>query len=69
MSTKKDVKKKEFTSPVSSKTLIANGIAAVALLIQNKYGFVISPEDQAAIIVAGNVLLRFITKHPIKWKS
>ncbi|HDH01101.1 MAG TPA: hypothetical protein ENG80_04765, partial [Nitrospirae bacterium] len=48
-----------------SKTLLFNVIAFAAILLQTKYGFVIGAEEQAAIIVALNVILRFITRKKI----
>jgi uncharacterized membrane protein len=44
-----------------SKTLWINGIAMLALLIQNITGFVIDLETQAAMIVVINLILRVIT--------
>lgn len=44
-----------------SKTLWANIIALVALLLQSRYGFIISIEEQAAAIVIVNVILRAVT--------
>ena len=49
----------------SSRTLWVNGIAALALLAQTKYGFVIDAEAQAAILIVLNIILRAITKAPI----
>ena len=40
-------------------------IAALALLAQTKYGFVIDAEAQAAILIVLNIILRAITKAPI----
>jgi len=37
-------------------------IAVAALIAQAKYGFIISPEEQAGVIVVINLLLRVITK-------
>ena len=50
-----------------SKTFYANIIAAVALLLNNKYGIKISPELQVAILAVVNLILRAITKQPIVW--
>jgi hypothetical protein len=44
-----------------SKTLWVNIIAFAVLLIQVNTGFVISPEEQAAIIVLVNLILRAVT--------
>jgi len=45
-----------------SKTLWVNAIAFTAMLVQSYYGFVIAAEEQAAIIVVVNLILRAITK-------
>jgi len=45
-----------------SKTFWINAIAVAALIAQAKYGFIISPEEQAGVIVVINLLLRVITK-------
>jgi len=56
------VSKKWYTS----KTLWANTIAAVAGLIQHfGSGWVIPPEEQAALLVIINLVLRIVTKQPL----
>ena len=45
-----------------SKTLWANVLAMIAILVQSRYGFVISIEEQGAIIVIMNIILRIFTK-------
>lgn len=50
-----------------SKTLWANVIALVAMLAQANYGFIIAPEEQAAIIVVANLVLRVVTKEQIEF--
>lgn len=45
-----------------SRTLWVNVLAAVALFLQNQYGFVMPPELQAGFLMALNVVLRVITK-------
>jgi len=45
-----------------SKTLWVNVIALVAMIIQANYGFIIAPEEQAAVIVVVNLVMRAITK-------
>jgi hypothetical protein len=45
-----------------SKTLWLNVIALVAMLVQSNYGFVIAAEEQAAIIVVANLIMRAVTK-------
>ena len=44
-----------------SKTLWVNIIALAALLIQSQYGFIVSVEEQAAIIIVANLILRVAT--------
>ena len=51
-----------------SKTFWANIIAVVALIFQTQFGFVISPEEQVAILGVINLILRAVTKEPITWK-
>ena len=50
-----------------SKTFWINAIALIALLVQNSYGFVISPEEQGAIIVVINLILRAVTKEGLEY--
>jgi uncharacterized membrane protein len=45
-----------------SKTLWVNVIAMVVLIAQSQTGFAIAIEEQAAIIVVLNLILRAITK-------
>jgi len=45
-----------------SKTLWVNVIAMVALIAQSQTGFAFAVEEQAAIIVVLNLILRAITK-------
>jgi len=52
-----------------SKTLWVNFIALLALLIQAMSGFVVAPEEQAAIIVVINLILRAITKQGLSVRS
>ena len=49
-----------------SKTFWVNLVALVALLIQSQTGFVITPEEQTAIVVVINMILRAVTKEPIR---
>jgi amino acid transporter len=44
-----------------SKTMWVNIIAGLALLIQLYSGFIIGPEEQTAIIIVINLILRAIT--------
>lgn len=46
----------------TSKTIWVNGLAFVALVVQNSVGFVIAPEEQAGAIVLINLILRAVTK-------
>ncbi len=39
-----------------------NALAAVAVFVQNQYGYVIDPQVQAYILVLVNVILRSVTK-------
>lgn len=50
-----------------SKTLWVNLIAAAALLVQTKTGFVVGPELQALGLTIINAFLRSITDKPIEW--
>lgn len=44
-----------------SKVLWVNVIAVVAMLVQAKYGFIIEPVDQVAILGVINLILRATT--------
>ena len=48
-----------------SKTLWVNSIAAVALLVQSKTGFIVDAEVQGALLIVVNVILRLITKEEV----
>lgn len=50
-----------------SKTLWFNAVAGLALLLQNRYGFLIAPEAQSGILALINIILRVITKAPLDW--
>jgi len=50
-----------------SKTLWMNLVALAAMIIQSQYGFVIAAEEQAAIIVVANIILRGITNEQLEW--
>lgn len=45
-----------------SRTLWVNFLAAVALFLQSQYGYVLSPDLQAYVLIAVNALLRIVTK-------
>ena len=49
-----------------SKTLWINAIALAALLAQTNTGFIISVEEQGAIIIIINLILRAITKEELE---
>lgn len=49
----------------ASKTFWVNIIAAIALLTQIRYGFIVDSDTQALILTFVNLLLRKITKEPI----
>jgi hypothetical protein len=51
-----------------SKTFWANIVAAGAVLVQMRYGFVIGLEYQAIVLSGVNMVLRAITHEPVSWK-
>lgn len=53
----------------ASKTLWVNLVAIIALIAQSQFGYVISPEIQATILGAVNLLLRAITGAPLAWSN
>jgi len=52
-----------------SKTVWINIIALAALIAQTQTGFIISPEEQVAMIVVINLILRFITNTGLETKK
>ncbi len=52
-----------------SKTLWVNAIALVAMLIQSFTGFVISANDQIAILAVINIILRAVTGEDVYFGS
>lgn len=50
-----------------SKTIWANAVVGIALILQSQYGFIIGPELQALALVAINMGLRKITDEAIVW--
>lgn len=50
-----------------SKTFWVNVVAGGCMLAQMRWGFVVSPETQAVVLSAVNVVLRKITKDPVVW--
>jgi hypothetical protein len=53
-------------SPLKSKTLWVNALALLGFLVQAKTGYVIAPEQQAAILAIANSVIRFDTHKSIK---
>lgn len=51
----------------ASRTLWANALHIVATVIRAKYGYVMSPEIEVALLAMGNAALRAITKEEIVW--
>lgn len=52
-------------SPLQSKTIWINVIAFIAMIVQTQTGFVISAEEQLAVLAVLNVILRFVTTEAI----
>ena len=50
-----------------SKTIWVNLIALISLFLADKLNFQINAEEQLAILTVINIILRFITKEPVKW--
>jgi len=50
-----------------SKTIWINVIALVALFLNEKVGVPLSQEDQLALLATVNIILRVITKEPVRW--
>jgi len=48
-----------------SKTLWVNIIACATIMIQARYGFIVSPELQGVALVIINIILRAITKEEL----
>jgi hypothetical protein len=51
----------------ASKTFWANVVAAAAVALQIKWGFVLGPEYQMLVLTLVNLGLRKITNEPIVW--
>ena len=60
--------KTEIKKWVYSKTLWINIITLIALILQNYYGFILNPEEQAAIIIFINLILRAVTNKGLSLK-
>ena len=50
-----------------SRTFWVNIIAVVALVAQNRWGYVIDGEGQAALLLVVNMVLRACTSEPLSW--
>ncbi len=50
-----------------SKTLWVNVIALLALVFDEKLGVPLSQDDQIALLATINVILRLMTREPVKW--
>jgi len=48
-----------------SKTIWVNTIFFAALVIQTQAGFIVSPEEQIAILAVVNLVLRAVTNEPL----
>lgn len=51
--------------PHQSKTIVVNIIALVAMIVQMQTGFVISVQEQAAMLTIVNIVLRLYTNEAI----
>jgi len=49
-----------------SKTLWINLVAAIALIAQLHFGFIVSPEEQLAILTLINLAVRIVTKEELE---
>ena len=54
---------------LKSRTIQVNLLGLVAMFVQSKYGFVISPDLQTEILLGLNMFLRTRTTKPIKWSK
>lgn len=62
-----DVDIQDVKSIYKSKTVWVNVIALVAILLQQKFGFVIDESVQMQLLTVINIALRMITKSEVKW--
>jgi hypothetical protein len=53
----------------ASKILWVNLIALIGMVLQGKFGYVLSPEIQVVILALINMILRAITKQEIVWSK
>lgn len=51
----------------TSKTMWVNIVGVVAIMLQSRYGYVMSPEIQVGVLGVVNIVLRTITKSAINW--
>jgi len=58
-----------FKSILESKTIWVNVLAIIVFIIQQRFGFVIDEAIQVEILGVINVLLRTITKDPVRWSK
>lgn len=56
----------EAKTIVQSKTLWFNAIALVVMVVQSVTGFEVQAEEQAGVVAIVNMILRFITRSPVK---
>lgn len=50
-----------------SKTLWVNILALIVLFLDEKMGVKLSVEEQTSILAVINIILRIVTKEPIRW--
>ena len=61
-----ETKQEERKPWYTSKTLWTNIIAVGSIFVRSQYGFVLSPEEEVAILGFINIILRIITKQGIQ---
>jgi hypothetical protein len=54
-------------SLLMSKTVWANIIAVIVMLVNRTYGYNISPEVEIQVLAVINIILRKITNEPVRW--
>jgi len=50
-----------------SKTIWANLLVFIALILQSMFGFLLGASEQIAILTVVNIILRAVTKDAINW--
>jgi len=50
-----------------SKTIWANLLIFLALILQGQFGFTLGAAEQIAILTVVNIILRAVTKNAINW--